>query len=121
MIAVPLSEYEQRVLNEMEQQLASQDPSLGAKMSSTTSLRRSRVALGLAIGLTGLAGLIIGLVVGQMWVSMIGFFLMFSGAYWALSRPKAASDPTKPGGKTDQPHRSKLSERFDKRWEDRSQ
>ncbi|MCL1898883.1 MAG: DUF3040 domain-containing protein, partial [Micrococcales bacterium] len=76
----------------MEQQLASQDPSLGAKMSSATSLRRSRVALGLAIGLAGLAGLIVGLVVGQMWVSMIGFILMFAGAYWALTQPKTTQD-----------------------------
>jgi len=118
---MPLSEYEQRVLDQLEQQLASQDPSLGAKMASVPSPRRGRIALGLAIGLVGLTGLVIGMMVGQMWISMIGFVLMFAGAYWALTRPKVISGSSKPSAKPSRPPRSKLSDRFDKRWEGRGQ
>ena len=121
-IEVPLSEYEQRVLNELEQQLASQDPALGAKMTSPPGPRRGRVAVGLAIGLVGLAALIIGMVIGQMWVSMLGFVLMFAGAYWALTRPKPMRAATSsPAAKPRGPRRPKLSERFEKRWEERGQ
>ena len=120
-MAVPLSDYEQRVLNQLEEQLTTQDPTLGAKMVSPPSLRRGRIAMGLALGLAGLAGLIAGMVVGQMWVSMLGFCLMFVGAYWAFSQPKqvASARPTKAG--SSRPLRPKLSERFEKRWEERGQ
>jgi len=118
-IAVPLSEYEQRVLNQLEQQLASQDPSLEAKLSSPAAPRRGRVALGLAGGLVGLAVLVVGMVAMQMWVSLIGFVLMFVGAYWAFTRPKGAANTPVP--KPGEPRRPKLSERFEKRWEDRDQ
>ena len=118
-IAVPLSEYEQRVLNQLEQQLASQDPSLEAKFSSQTSPRRGRVAVGLAGGLAGLAVLVFGMVVGRMWVSLIGFVLMFAGVYWALTRPGAAKMRAVQTSKPSKPRRQKLSDRFEKRWEDR--
>ena len=115
---MPLSEYEQRVLNQLEQQLASQDPSLEAKLSSPSSPRRGRVAIGLAAGLAGLAVLVIGMVAMQMWVSLVGFVLMFAGVYWAFTRPKGTV--AKPGNPTPgKTRRPKLSERFEERWEDR--
>ncbi|MCL2802713.1 MAG: DUF3040 domain-containing protein [Micrococcales bacterium] len=118
---MPLSEYEQRVLDQLEEQLTSQDPRLGSKMSASSSARSGRVALGLAGVLAGLATLVVGMVVGLLWVSMAGFVIMFAGAYWALSRPKVAKGVKSSGtasGKS-RPRRSKLSERFEKRWEDR--
>ncbi|MDR2374530.1 MAG: DUF3040 domain-containing protein [Bifidobacteriaceae bacterium] len=118
---MPLSEYEQRVLDQLEAQLASEDPKLGSRMAAAAAPRRSRVALGAAGAVMGLALLVLGVAVQQEWVSLGGFLLMFAGAYFALSKPRkagaapAAAKPPK-GKAAPKPG---LSDRFQKRFEDR--
>jgi hypothetical protein len=127
-MSVPLSEYEQRVLDQLEQQLASEDPKLGSKMSAPQSSRRGRVILGVTGIVLGLVVLVVGMVVSQVWVSIIGFLVMFAGAYAALSSPRGPKGSGGGGGggaagpkgpKAKGPGKSKLNERFEKRWEDR--
>ncbi|MDR2254137.1 MAG: DUF3040 domain-containing protein [Bifidobacteriaceae bacterium] len=86
---MPLSEYEQRVLDQLEAQLAHEDPELGSRMVAVGARRRGRVALGVAGVVFGLVILVTGVAVGQVWVSLIGFLIMFGGAYFAVSKPKA--------------------------------
>ncbi|MDR0366806.1 MAG: DUF3040 domain-containing protein [Bifidobacteriaceae bacterium] len=117
--AVPLSEYEQRVLDQLEAQLASEDPALGSRMASPASPRRGRVALGASAVAVGLAILVLGMVISQLWVSLIGFLAMFGGAYFALTSPKTnplAEAPAAPKKRSS--GKSRLSERFDKRLDD---
>lgn len=114
---MPLSEYEQRVLDQLEAQLASEDPELGSRLAAAASPRRSRVALGLVAVAAGLAVLVLGVGVSLLWVSLAGFLLMFAGGLFALSTPKArglagpgaGAKPAKPG----------LSDRFQKRIDGR--
>ncbi|MDR1635050.1 MAG: DUF3040 domain-containing protein [Bifidobacteriaceae bacterium] len=119
---MPLSEYEQRVLDQLEAQLASEDPKLESRMAAVAEPRRTRVALGVFVGLLGLAALVLGLAISQLWVSLAGFLAMFCGAYFAFTRPKRASgDPatTAKDPKNKAPRKPGLSDRFLKRFEDR--
>ncbi|MDR2347718.1 MAG: DUF3040 domain-containing protein [Bifidobacteriaceae bacterium] len=118
---MPLSEYEQRVLDQLEAQLVSEDPELGSRLAAVASPRRGRVALGVSGVVVGLAVLVLGMVVSQLWVSLIGFLLMFAGAYFAFSTPKTRGLPGSPGGVpgASKPPKPGLSDRFQRRIDGR--
>ncbi|MDR1187295.1 MAG: DUF3040 domain-containing protein [Bifidobacteriaceae bacterium] len=115
---MPLSEYEQRVLDQLEAQLASEDPKLESRMAAANGPRRGRLALGVAGVVVGLSALVLGVAVSQLWVSLIGFLLMFAGAYFAFTRPKSVSMDAA-AAKAKAPRKPGLSDRFEKRFEDR--
>ncbi|MDR1799766.1 MAG: DUF3040 domain-containing protein [Bifidobacteriaceae bacterium] len=130
---MPLSEYEQRVLDQLEQQLASEDPKLGAQLAAgPPPPRRGRILLGVTIVAAGLALMISGLAAGWPWLSIIGFLVMFAGAYLSFSSPKRGpADDLAAGGEGSGPQlgesamkahpakKGRLTERLEKRWEDR--
>jgi hypothetical protein len=129
---MPLSEYEQRVLEQMERQLTSDDPRLANTLQS-----RGRRGVGrwLLVGVGFIAGLLLlvaGAAMSQLWVGVIGFLLMFGAVAFAFAGPQAASGPTgvvqpdgrvsphnrKPGPKPAAPRRgfmARLEERWDRR------
>jgi hypothetical protein len=113
---VPLSEYEQRVLDQLEAQLTSEDPELGSRLAAVSAPRRGRVALGVAGVVVGLVVLVLGLAVSQLWVSLIGFLAMFAGAYFALRTPKAKA--ASGAGRPKKPAKPGLSDRFQKRLDE---
>jgi hypothetical protein len=119
---MPLSEYEQRVLNQLEAQLNSEDPGLGSRMAATSAPRRGRVAAGLMGVLLGLGVLVLGMAVSQPWVSLLGFGVMFASAYFALAAPKALPPGAQPPkGKAKgkgKPPKPGLSDRFMKRFDE---
>lgn len=84
---MPLSEYEQRVLEQMERQLQSEDPRLASSMQS----RRSGVAgyvLPVLGVLVGLLALVLGAANSQLWLGVLGFVIMFSAVAFAFSGPR---------------------------------
>lgn len=91
-LRMPLSEYEQRVLDQMEQQLRSDDPKL-ARTISGGPRRPLHVALGGIIVLAGIGLLFVGLYNAQVWLGLLGFVAMFGGVLLALRRPKLAGGP----------------------------
>lgn len=125
---MPLSEYEQRVLAQMEQQLSSDDPKLAESFSGSApapgSRSASRVGLGALMAVLGLGVIIVGLAQGLSWLGIIGFLVMFGGVLFSLSRGKGA--PTA-GGAAKQapraqgpsPFMTRLDERWDRRREER--
>lgn len=76
---MPLSEYEQRVLEQMERQLTSDDPRLAntlTRRGGRHHVRRYVVAgVGAAVGLLLL---VVGAASSQAWVGAIGFVVMFA-------------------------------------------
>jgi hypothetical protein len=110
---MPLSEYEQRVLDQLEAQLTSEDPKLGSRMAAANSPRRGRVALGACGGLLGLVLLVTGVAASQVWISPIGFVIMFIGVYFALTSPKERTKT--PPAANQKPRKPGLSERFQQR------
>lgn len=85
---MPLSEYEQRVLEQMERELTSDDPRLATTLTSTTSRSGVRYVIA-GIGLVvGLLTLVLGAAKSVPWVGVIGFVIMFAAVTYALTPPK---------------------------------
>jgi Protein of unknown function (DUF3040) len=91
---MPLSEYEQRVLEQMERQLTSDDP----RLANTLQSRGGRRGVGrwLLVGVGFIGGLLLlvaGAANSQLWLGVIGFLLMFGAVAFAFAGP-SASGPT---------------------------
>ncbi|MBN8880729.1 hypothetical protein EDD28_3280 [Salana multivorans] len=126
---MPLSEYEQRVLAQMEQQLSSDDPKLAETFTGSAPAvgprAASRVLLGVVVAALGLGVIVVGLAQGLSWLGIIGFLVMFGGVLLSMSRGKATegvppggSGGAKPAGPRSQgpsPFMSRLDERWDRR------
>jgi len=95
---VPLSEHEQRLLSQMEQQLLNDDPKFASAMKGTA--RRSgsagRLLLGGAGIVLGLLLLVVGVATQWVIVGVVAFVLMLAGAAYAISSPRrpTSSGPT---------------------------
>ncbi|WP_125775285.1 DUF3040 domain-containing protein [Antribacter gilvus] len=94
---MPLSEYEQRVLEQMERALTSDDPRLANTLQSTG--RRSPLRFVMAgIGVVaGLLLLVFGAARGETFgtiVGAVGFILMFTGVTFAITGPRKPKQGT---------------------------
>jgi hypothetical protein len=120
---MPLSEQEQRLLEEMERSLYQND----ADFVATVSQRRGRpnytlVVVGALIALAGIATLVVGVVVRQPLVGVLGFAVMFGGALLAFSPPrKGTSAPAASSRSSEKTSRSRSSfmDRLNDRWDRR--
>ena len=94
-VVMPLSEYEQRVLEQMERQLTSDDPRLANTLQQRGHARRG-VGRWVIVGagfVVGLLLLVVGAAVPALWLGVIGFLLMFGAVAYAFAGPQA-SGPT---------------------------
>lgn len=84
---MPLSEHEQRVLEQMEQALYAEDPRFAHQMVGKTRARaqRRKAALGVLAAIAGLALVILGVLLQQIWVGGLGFAAMVLGGAWAFT------------------------------------
>ncbi|WP_298227428.1 DUF3040 domain-containing protein [Gryllotalpicola sp.] len=94
---MPLSEHEQRLLDEMERQLYQNDADF---VSAVGRPRRRRstyrtVVLGVLLLVVGVGALLVGVISKFSIVGIVGFVLMFAGAVVALT-PKRKSSQTPP-------------------------
>jgi len=93
---MPLSEQEQRLLEEMERSLYHND----ADFVATVAPRRGKpnytvLVVGILVGLAGIAGLVAGVIVRQPVIGIIGFAVMFAGVLIAFAPPRGSkSVPT---------------------------
>lgn len=118
---MPLSEYEQRVLEQLERDLGS-DPKLGSAMARGSRPRGLYVWAGIGV-VAGLGIVVTGAVTQMMIVGVAGFAVMLAAAMWAVlaPRPSASAPAAKASGthrrKSDKGFMSRVEERFDKRRE----
>jgi len=91
---MPLSEYEQRVLEQMERQLTSDDPRLANTLQSRGRRGVGRWVLVAAGFIGGLLLLVAGAAMSQLWLGVIGFLLMFGAVAFAFAAPQ----PSGPAG-----------------------
>jgi hypothetical protein len=82
---VPLSEHEQRQLEQIEQALYSEHPRFArAVRSADPKVHYKRRITYAAVGfVVGLALLPVGISIQQIWVSVAGFVVMLGCSYWA--------------------------------------
>lgn len=91
---MPLSDNEQRLLEQMERALYAEDPKFASTMRGAA--RRGslpRLAIGLVGLIAGLVVLVLGVASGEVVVGVLGFVLMLAGTVFALS-VKRRTGPT---------------------------
>ncbi len=125
---MPLSEQEQRLLDEMERNLYKHEADIVSTSSGPRTVNYTRVALGIALVAAGLAVVVIGVVVQFALIGVAGFGLAVGGAMLALtaSRPAEADetesgDAPTGGGAPKARTRSSLMERLSDEWDKRQQ
>lgn len=111
---MPLSEHEQRLLDQMEQALYAEDPKFVSRLAEDPghTYRRKQLAVGALGVLLGLGVVVLGVMGQQIWLGGLGFALMVAGAAYALN--PARSRPTLGGVQEDgtvRPHRPRSGRR----------
>jgi hypothetical protein len=130
---VPLSEHEQRQLEQIEQALYSDYPRFAnAVRASDPRVHYRRRVIEAALGfLLGVGMLLAGVVTKYIWISVAGFVVMLACAMWALTSYRhmsgVASGRT-PAAKTRKRKRGRgreaspgLMERMEERWRRRQE
>lgn len=125
---MPLSEHEQRLLEQMEQALYAEDPKFATSLRSASAGRasRGRAALGVIVFLAGIGLLLGGAIVPLVPLGVAGFAVMVLGAlvtYLGLRPGSGPAEATAEGGAeaARAPKPPKASGGFMDRLEDRWQ
>jgi len=128
---MPLSDHEQRMLDQIESALYAEDPKFassvrGGNLRAPSARRRLQ---GVALFVVGLAMLVSGVAINATWIgglpilSVIGFIVMFGGVVFAItgSRASGPADKSAPSSGSARPKRGKSSGggSFTSRMEDR--
>jgi hypothetical protein len=124
---MPLSEHEQKLLEQLEKQLHEDDPkfanSMGSDPGRTWSTRH--LVIGVLCALAGIALLLVGVTTQIIIVGVLGFVIMGGGVYFATMRnasgaKSGSASGAGKSGKPRSPFMSSLEERWDERRRDDS-
>ncbi|WP_155055189.1 DUF3040 domain-containing protein [Streptomyces blattellae] len=124
---MPLSEHEQRMLEQMERALYAEDPKFATALegSGLRTYTRRRVYQAVAGFLVGIALLMAGVVAKQVWLSVVGFLVMLGCAVLAVTgwrkAPKPGEQPAadaQQAGRQGRQRRS-MMDRIEQRWQRR--
>ena len=121
---MPLSEYEQRMLEQMERQLHTADPKLVDTMGAKRATR-SKVLVGVIVLVVGVGLLLTGAVTQLPWLGVIGFIAMFVGVWQAVYAPRRSGPTAVPGSPSSRgpaprtAGRRTFMQRMEDRWERR--
>lgn len=85
---MPLSEHEQRILEQLERDLATEDPKLATTMTSGPTSSATRIIVGVLGVIVGLVLLFIGVAQSLAVVGIIGFVIMVLAVLYAVATPK---------------------------------
>ncbi|OZM74422.1 hypothetical protein CFN78_04685 [Amycolatopsis antarctica] len=133
---MPLSEHEQRLLDQIERELYAEDPKFASTVRGTKMRRpaRRRRLQGAALFIVGVALLVLGVIVPFRvadipLVSVLGFLVMFFGVLLAVTSLKGGQDepeskdgdppPSGGGSPKQQPKRNSFTERMESRFRQR--
>ncbi|MER5278975.1 MULTISPECIES: DUF3040 domain-containing protein [unclassified Streptomyces] len=126
---MPLSEHEQRMLEQMERALYAEDPKFATALegSGLRTYTRRRVYQAVAGFLVGIALLMAGMVAQQIWISVVGFLVMLGCAVLAVTGWRKAPKPGEQqavraggAGERRQPkQRRSVMNRIEQRWQRR--
>ncbi|GAT16933.1 DUF3040 domain-containing protein [Mycolicibacterium thermoresistibile] len=103
---MPLSDHEQRMLEQIESALYAEDPKFASSVRGGTLRAPSarRRLQGAALFVVGLAMLVAGVAItatmigGFPILSVIGFIVMFGGAVFAITGPRVPGEPVSAAG-----------------------
>ena len=119
---MPLSENEQRLLDEMERNLYKNE----ADVMSTSGLVRApnytAIGIGVVVGLVGIVTMIIGVYADVTLVGILGFAVLFSGVLVAATvpaKPSVADVASRTTAQGRAPSQASLMDRLKGRWDRR--
>ena len=128
---MPLSEHEQRMLEQMERALYAEDPKFASALegSGLRTYTRRRVYQAVAGFLVGIALLMAGMVAVQIWLSVVGFLVMLGCAVLAVTgwrkAPKPGEQPAGgpqaggPQARRQGRQRRSMMDKIEQRWQRR--
>jgi DUF3040 family protein len=127
---MPLSEQEQRLLEEMERNLYRNDADFVHAVGGVRGRRPNyrSIVLGVLLAVAGIGALIAGVALQLLIVGVIGFALMFGGVLLAITpgkRGASAPAPAEPAAGASKAKRSgggfmdRLNDRWDRRQDGR--
>ncbi|KJL45980.1 hypothetical protein RS84_02599 [Microbacterium hydrocarbonoxydans] len=121
---MPLSEQEQRLLDEMERHLLHNDADVVSAPSGDRALSYRNLVYGALLLLVGIGGLIAGVIVGDVWgiiIGVVAFAAMLGGVMLAVTpvrRPMSAA-PRESAKKKQQQSSASFMDRMNDRWDRR--
>lgn len=124
---MPLSEHEQRLLEQIEKSLIDDDPKFASTVRSTDlrAQAKKRIRLAVVLVVAGLGVLVGGVFVKVVLVGVLGFCIMFAGAAIVVTNYKNLSStgaqassgpPSKSRGKGRGAKRPSLKQRLEERF-----
>ncbi len=127
---MPLSEHEQRLLDQIERALYADDPKFASAVRTADlhSHYRRRIIRGIAAFVVGLVMLPVGMVTAQYAVTIIGFLVMLAGVLYAATSWKRSTGQPEPrahnarlgsAGNRRRKMMDRLNERWQRRWDQR--
>ncbi|KNB52711.1 DUF3040 domain-containing protein [Streptomyces caatingaensis] len=125
---MPLSEHEQRMLEQMERALYAEDPKFATALegSGLRTYTRRRVYQAIAGFLVGIALLMAGMVAQWIWISVVGFLVMLGCAVLVVTgwrkapRGGAPRGPMGAAGRRGPVRqRRSMMDRIEQRWQRR--
>jgi len=120
---MPLSEQEQRLLDEMERHLLRNDADVVSAPTGARSLSYRNIVYGTILVLAGLGALVVGVSTQLIWVGVVGFVLMLGGVILAVTPMRGApTDSGRPtAARATTPSRTSTSfmDRMNDRWDRR--
>lgn len=124
---MPLSEQEQRLLDEMERHLMRNDADVVSAPREGQSLSYRNIVYGSVLVLLGLAGLVVGVSTSLIVVGVIAFLLMVAGVVLAVtptrgggsSRRSEGTRKTAPGASPRAAAGGSFMDRMNDRWDRR--
>ena len=115
---MPLSEHEQKLLEQLEKQLHEDDPKFANSMGSDPirSWSTRHIVIGVLGTIAGILLLLVGVSLQNIFLGVLGFIVMGAGVYFATLR-RAAGGKTRSAkpGKARNSFMSNLEERWDER------
>jgi hypothetical protein len=116
---VPLSDHEQRLLDQIEQALYAEDPKFASAVRSARSRSRTRRSIMFSVlgVLVGLGLVLVGLVASLIVLSVVGFVIVVAACGWAAQSLRA--HPSGSNEATSSPGRSPRQTGLRTRMEDR--
>ncbi|MBD8044963.1 DUF3040 domain-containing protein [Arthrobacter sp. Sa2BUA2] len=119
-----LSEHEQRLLDQLEQQLHAEDPKFANSMASSggRGMSTRRIVLGALVAVAGIAVLILGISLESPFniiVGILGFVVMGAGMYYATTKGKQSREHVPAGKKEREATPRGFMSNLENKWDER--
>ncbi len=123
---MPLSDEEARLLQQLEQSLAAEDPDFASTLRGSKQAARNRkIAVLAGLGfLVGLGVMFAGAVIATTWLGVAGFLVMLVGAYFFVTAWRhglAASPDAAPSRPSSPKPSGSFVDRMEERWQRRQE